>query len=81
MEYGCDEDASLVERIPLSRKTSPDRLIWRDSIAVILTVKSAYYMARRLLGLEEMDRSVRSVLWKRVWTAKVAPRLKFYFGE
>ena len=76
-----DEDASLVERIPLSQKTSLDRLIWKDSIAWILTIKSAYYVARRLLGFEDVDRNVRSVLWKRVWTAKVAPKVKALFWK
>ena len=65
-EVLSDEDAGLVVRIPLSRKSRPDRLIWRDSIIGMLTVKSAYYEARRLLGLDEVDRNVKKVLWKRV---------------
>ena len=31
-EVLSDEDVGLVARIPLSRKSTPDRLIWRDSI-------------------------------------------------
>ena len=54
----------------------PDKLIWRDSINGIITVKSAYYEARRQLEFEEVDRSSRGRTWKIVWMAKVAPKVK-----
>ena len=69
-------DAELVMKIPLSKKSMPDKLIWRDSINGIITVKSAYYEARRQLEFEKVDRSSRGRTWQTVWMAKVAPKVK-----
>ena len=55
-----DRDAELVLKIPLSRHCMPDKLIWRDSINGKITVKSAYFEARRQLDFNEVDRSLRS---------------------
>ena len=41
-------------------------------------MKSAYYEASRLLEFEEMARSSRSMVWKTVWTSKVAPKIKYF---
>ena len=61
-----DSDAELVMKIPLSRLCMPDKLIWRDSINGKITVKSAYFEARRQLDFDEVDRSLRSRMWKMV---------------
>ena len=74
-------DAELVMKIPLSKKSMPDKLIWRDSINGIITVKSAYYEARRQLEFEKVDRSSRCMTWKIVWMAKVAPKVKKIYLE
>ena len=55
------QDATLVEKIPLCRKGKPNKMIWRDSITGIFTVKSAYYKARRVLNREKIDRGQRDI--------------------
>ena len=77
-EVLVEDDAALVERLPLSQKSRLDKLIWRETISGILTAKFAYYEARRLLQLDEVDRNSRSLLWKRIWTIRVAPKLKVF---
>ena len=54
--------ALLVEKIPLSRISKQDRLIWRESITGVFSVKSAYYEARRVLGRENIDRDLANGL-------------------
>ena len=55
-EIFCEEDAEIISGIHLSQRRNPDKLIWRDSNIGLLTVKSAYYMARRILGKKFMFR-------------------------
>ena len=45
-------DASMILRIPLSRQIIPDKLIWRESPIGKFFVKSAYFVARKVLGKE-----------------------------
>ena len=71
-------DVELVMKIPLSRNSMDDRLIWRESIAWIITVKSAYFEARMLFDFEEVDRNSRRRVWKIVWMSKVAPKVKYF---
>ena len=73
-----EEDASLVEKIPLSKKGFSDKLIWRESINGVFSVKSAYFEARRILQKNNVDRSNREELWRWLWTAKVIPKVKFF---
>ncbi|XWS52260.1 hypothetical protein CRYUN_Cryun11dG0053300 [Craigia yunnanensis] len=71
-------DADLVMKIPLSRNSMPDRLIWRESINGTITVKSAYFEARMQLDFVEVDRSSRRRMLKTVWMSKVAPKVKYF---
>ena len=74
----CEEDTSLVEAIPLSKTSKPDRLIWMDSVTGIFIVKLAYYVARNILGREQLTRESRMMVWRKLWTTKVAPKIKYF---
>ena len=58
------EDASLVEKIPLSKKGISDKLIWKESVNGLFSVKSAYFEARRVLQKDNMDKTNREELWR-----------------
>ena len=76
-----ETDAKLVGKIPLNRANKEDRLIWQDSINGIFSVKSTYYEERRVLKRGEVDRSERDRIWRDIWTAKVAPKIKYFLWK
>ena len=71
-------DASIITSIQLSKRSNPDKQIWRDSSIGLLTVKSAYYYARRVLGKENSLIGQRKHLWRICWTAKTILRVKYF---
>ena len=73
-----EKDALLVERISLSKKGISDKLIWRESVNGVFSVKSAYFEARKILQKDNVDRNSREELWRWLWTAKVSPKVKFF---
>ena len=77
-EVLTNQDAELVEKIPLSKTTCPDKLIWRDSIVGTFSIRSAYYEARRLLGKDVVERVHREKIWYRIWSARVALKIKLF---
>ena len=76
-----ESDAKVVGKIPLSRTKNEDKLIWLNSVNGIFSVKSAYYEARKVLRKEELNRDERDNIWKAIWTAKVAPKIKFFMWK
>ena len=77
-EILTQNDADMVSKIPLSKQCSPDRLIWSDSITGEFKVKSTYYVARRCLGKREIHRVDRKKIWRKIWMAKVALKVKLF---
>ena len=71
-EVLTDQDAALVEKIPLSRISTPDQLIW-----LALSVRSTYYEARRVLGRDMVERAYREKIWSRIWMTRIAPKIKY----
>ena len=53
-------------------------MIWRDFITKTFSIKSAYYEARKVLGRENAKMVQRDKVWRRIWTTKVAPKLKYF---
>ena len=49
-EIFTEEDATIITSIPLSNRSIPDKLIWRDSSLGLFTVKSTYFAVRSVLG-------------------------------
>ena len=71
-------DAAMVSKIHLRKQCIPDRLIWCDSIIGEFKVKSTYYVTRACLGKGEVRREDKKKVWKRIWMAKVAPKVKLF---
>ena len=70
--------ADEIMDIPLSKRMTEDRLIWEQDKLGRFTVRSAYSLARIMLGREEMRMEFRSPLWKIVWTANIMPKVKYF---
>ena len=77
-EVMIENDAALVFKIPLNRQSKLDRMIWRDSIIREFMVKSTYHVARIVLGKEDARRELRKRVWRRIWMAKVASKIKYF---
>ena len=73
-----EEDAEIISSIHFSQKSKPDKLIWRDSNIGLLTVKSAYYMARRIPRKEVHVQNTRNFVWGAIWKARVTPKVKVF---
>ena len=73
-----ETEALIITSIQLSKRSNPDKQIWRDSSIGLLTVKSAYYYARRVLGKENSLLGQMRLLWRICWTAKTIPRVKYF---
>ena len=72
------EDAHIISSIYLSNIHMPNRLIWRESESGQFTVKTGYFMARKVQGKDfTIDVSWKGV-WKLIWKASVAPKVKFF---
>ena len=72
------EDASQILCIPLSTILIPNGLIWMDSIKGQFTVKSAYFVACKMLNREQILRVDRLFLWRILWSAKVVPKICYF---
>ena len=44
----------------------------------LFTVRSAYSMARVVLGEEKLRMEYRSPLWKILWAANIMPKIKYF---
>ena len=64
-------EANSILKIPLSYNLPNDELIWVGNKRGSLTVKSAYYIAAKIVdSSEEGESSIRdsrSQLWKKMW--------------
>ncbi|OMO88292.1 reverse transcriptase [Corchorus capsularis] len=72
------EDAWRILSLAIPRQPVPDRLIWNDNKLGCFSVRSAYYMARRLLGRDVMPIGSRLPIWKYIWSASVPPKIKYF---
>ncbi|KAL6217476.1 hypothetical protein ACLB2K_010693 [Fragaria x ananassa] len=72
--------AAKIMCIPLSRKTTSDRLIWFPEKKGMFSVKTAYWIARNQVLSEVLTTTSCgnpfSVLWKKLWAAKVPGKVK-----
>ena len=77
-EIFCEKDAEIISGIHLSHRSKSYKLIWRDSNIGLLNVKSAYYVARRVLGKEVHAQNTRNAIWGAIWKARVIPKVKVF---
>ena len=73
-----EEDAIIVKAIDLSRTSKSDKLIWGEQETGIFTVKSAYYIANRILGREVNSQDQMNKVWRLIWMANVIPKVKVF---
>ncbi|XVF27281.1 hypothetical protein REPUB_Repub14bG0093200 [Reevesia pubescens] len=73
-----EEDREWILQIPLSKRYMEDELIWLGFQFGEFTVRSAYFVAREMLGKEVIDQQLRPLKWKLIWTSKVLPNIKYF---
>ena len=77
-EVLTEAEVKLVGKIPLSKANKEDIMIRKHSIIRTFLVKSAYYVAGKILGKGEVDRGLRDRVWQFIWTTRVAPKIKYF---
>ncbi|OMO52435.1 reverse transcriptase [Corchorus capsularis] len=77
LELVLDEDVSRIMCIPIPRVSRPDHtLIWDGSLLGEFTIKSAYFVARKILGwVDNVDEQQR-LSWRRVWGVNTLPKVR-----
>ena len=75
-------EANSILKIPLSYNLPNDELIWVGNKRGSLTVKSAYYIAAKIVdSSEEGESSIRdsrSQLWKKMWQLKIPAKVRIF---
>ena len=51
---------------------------WAMDLLGHFSVRSAYFVARDLLGKEVLRAELRSPIWKLLWSAAIMPKVKFF---
>ncbi|XVF19448.1 hypothetical protein REPUB_Repub11eG0112000 [Reevesia pubescens] len=77
-ELLSDTDAIIVENMQLCRSGCRDRLIWNETLMGNFTVRSAYFVAKRVLNGWNQFVDQRSCKWRLLWTSKVIPKVKVF---
>ncbi|XVE79438.1 hypothetical protein DITRI_Ditri14bG0058700 [Diplodiscus trichospermus] len=71
-----EKDVERIMQIPLSKRAIPDMLYWMHSDTGLMTVKSAYVLARSITGYPCPDQSQCNPIWKRLWQLNILLKLK-----
>ncbi|OMO70912.1 reverse transcriptase [Corchorus capsularis] len=73
-----DEDIVRIMCLPIPKALTRDCLIWNDSELGSFSVRSAYYVARQILGRADGTRTDRVPIWNRLWHLLVMPKRKYF---
>ncbi|XP_065625688.1 uncharacterized protein LOC136065853 [Quercus suber] len=77
-------EATTILRIPISYSLLEDNLIWIRNKSGTFTVKSAYYIATKVVeqngGRASTNSHSASPFWKKIWQLKVLQKSKFLPG-
>ncbi|XP_075654731.1 uncharacterized protein LOC142624885 [Castanea sativa] len=72
-------EAESILKIPISYRPPEDQLIWIGNKRGTFTVKSAYYIAMKVVDVIESGESTaehnHSFFWKKIWHLNVPPKL------
>ncbi|OMP06477.1 hypothetical protein CCACVL1_01552 [Corchorus capsularis] len=60
------------------RQNEEDRLIWNGTMLGEFTVCSAYHVARRVIGRQELPLQLRSPIWRYIWSAGIMPKIQYF---
>lgn len=80
-ELFTKEEANIILKIPLSLRSSDDRLIWHYDTKGIYSVKSGYHVARIAENLGNHASSSGSVsanLWNIIWRLRIPPKVRSF---
>lgn len=76
-------EADMILKIPLSHNFPEDKLIWIGSKRGEFTIKSAYFVATKLLDTKDEGEcstgDPNAQLWKKLWTLKLPAKIKIFF--
>ncbi|OMO64639.1 reverse transcriptase [Corchorus capsularis] len=78
MDIVVDEDVSRILCLPIPRLPGRDTLIWDASSSGNFSVKSAYYVARQILGHDVNIDDESRKLWRRVWGSSIPPKIHYF---
>ena len=75
-------EASTILNIPLSYNLPEDKFIWVGNTRGVFTVKSAYYIALKVVESTEEGESssgdCRTPLWKRMWHLTILVKMRIF---
>ncbi|XVF29958.1 hypothetical protein REPUB_Repub16aG0015900 [Reevesia pubescens] len=77
-EFFTNDEVSLIMQIPIGANPQPDVLVWNETSTGQFSVKSAYHVARRHMGIAGDLTLNRDGLWKIIWGAPVLPRVTIF---
>ena len=75
-------EVTTILNIPLCHHLPEDSIIWVGNKKGIFSVKSAYYVAKKLLDLDIQDETsrgdVRAPLWERIWQLNIPEKISIF---
>ena len=74
-----EEDAKLINKIPLSQAANDDSLYWPYSTSGHYTCKSGYMFLKQVLEMKVSQQALPihdKQLWKKIWPLQVPPKIK-----
>ena len=75
-------EVETVLSIPINYHLPNDQLIWVGNKKGIFSVKSAYYVARKVLEVSEQRESslgdLRAPLWKKMWHLNIPAKVRIF---
>ena len=75
-------EENIILNIPLSYNLPDDKIIWAGNNRGVFTMKSAYYIATKLIEKEEQGEcfigDYRTPLWKRMWHLNILTKTKIF---
>ncbi|OMO91484.1 reverse transcriptase [Corchorus capsularis] len=78
LELFCIDDVFKIMCLPIPRVSARDSLVWNVTDLGDFSVRSAYYVACKILRNEESQIENRDSVWKLIWNANVLPKMKFF---
>ncbi|XP_062011862.1 uncharacterized protein LOC133728462 [Rosa rugosa] len=74
------EEMELIRKIPLSRRSPDDRLVWHYDNRGVYNAKSGYHVARSFStqGSTSQGHAQMKALWRTVWHARVQSKIRVF---
>ena len=76
------EDAEAICKFHLSHRQVSDSMVWLHNRKGVFSVRSRYYIARRVMRKEDWAKSSRGPsglqIWKKLWKLQVPNKIKVF---